>query len=194
MSDSDAPHSFPGPQRPTHDPETAAAEPYDPQRENARTLDAKATDPPREGAGGGAGGSAGGSGGGGSGGSGSPNPPPAPGPHGYAAMLHGLAIANLFCPFLGILATVGVWQWKRGEETDLDWHAKESLNFQLNIVPVYMGLWFLGLIMKACALFGLAWVALPILALAVVIHSLIGAVRAGEGRRYTYPWIKRPLD
>lgn len=158
-------------------PEPTRTEPYDPTGEEGPTVDAEAREIPRE-------------------------EEPAKdepvekveGDHPWAMACHLAALANLCCPILGFIATMVIWQMNRSSDPEVDWHGKESLNFQLNLIPITVVLGVMILLRDACFLFGPAVILLPLVYLGALIYVLVASIRAVEGVRYRYPHIKRLLD
>jgi len=87
--------------------------------------------------------------------------------------------------FVGLLATLIVWLARRDADKECDFHGKEALNLQLNLLVWQL----LALPLLCCCLVGLPLlVALPFVKL---VALLVGAARAASGERWSYPWIVR---
>ncbi len=98
-----------------------------------------------------------------------------------AMLCHLLAFSMYIgLPFGNILGPLIIWQLKKGESEYVDYHGRESLNFQIS-VTIY------GIV---AALLCFILIGIPLL-IAIGIGSLvltiIGAVKANDGDRYRYP-------
>jgi uncharacterized Tic20 family protein len=108
----------------------------------------------------------------------------------WATLAHLASLVNL----LGIPSPLGplvVWLLKRHESAFVAQEAAESLNFALSVwiygaifliaalVSLFSGAW------GNLVLFGLLWLALILSSLA---FSVVGGVRASEGKPYRYPF------
>ena len=87
-----------------------------------------------------------------------------------------------FVGFVGVPSLIGplvAWLiWK--DDPTVEAHAKEALNFQIS--------WFIWGAIAALTIFVLiGFVLFPVVALAWIILTIIGAVRASEGELYRYP-------
>lgn len=97
-----------------------------------------------------------------------------------AMLCHLLAFAGFIVPLGNIIGPLVVWLIKKEESGFIDFHGKESLNFQISmtiyfIVSAILILIFIGIILL---------IALAIFEIIVVI---VASVRANEGREYKYP-------
>lgn len=104
-----------------------------------------------------------------------------------ACHLVGLLDIGMSFLFVGVIATTVVWLVKKDEDREVDFHGKEALNFQLNIL-----FWQCAAVpLVLCCLIGIPLsIALPI---AKVVLMLIAALRAANGERWSYPLIVRVL-
>lgn len=87
---------------------------------------------------------------------------------------------------MGFLGPLIIWLAKRDSSRFVDYHGKEALNFQLNML-------ILSLIAVAATLMtcGMAF-PLPLAVLVLnVVFSIIAALKANEGKLYEYPYIVR---
>jgi hypothetical protein len=89
----------------------------------------------------------------------------------------------MFCHLGGVLGgfllPLIIWLVKKDESSYIDHHGKESLNFQLTMMIGYL----FALPLAFCT-FGIT--ALAIFAL-IVTFSIIAAMAANRGEKYTYP-------
>lgn len=131
--------------------------------------------------------SAGGGGGGSAGGAGAPAAAPAASNSGWAAFCHlvGLIDFGLSFLFLGLIATLVLWLIRKDTDPEADFHGKEALNFQLNVL-----FWqFAAIPLIACCLIGIPM--LIVLPLVKVVMLLVGAIHAANGERWRYPFVFR---
>ncbi len=123
-----------------------------------------------------------------------PGPAPAPSPvpsaargSGWATACHlvGLLDFGVSFLFVGVLATLVVWLARKDEDPECDFHGKEALNFQLNL----LGWQLLALPLVCCCLVGLPLLA--VLPFVKLVAMLVAAARAASGERWSYPLIVR---
>lgn len=107
---------------------------------------------------------------------------------GWAVACHllGLVDFGVSVLFLGLIATLCAWLIAKDTDPEADFHGKEALNFQLNIL-----FWQVMAVPLCCCLVGgpLA-LALPFLKLLLMI---VAAVKAANGERWRYPLVVRVL-
>lgn len=93
----------------------------------------------------------------------------------------------------GVLGSLVIWLWKRGEHPLVDEHGKEAVNFQITLL-----LYNLAIVATAFLTCGLGVILLaPLLAVVavlVVVLPIIATVQASEGRPYRYPLTIRLID
>ncbi len=94
---------------------------------------------------------------------------------------HLASFAGYIIPFFGsIIGPLIIWQMKKDQSSFIDYHGKESLNFQITMAIAYFVSFILMIVVIGIfLLFGLA-----IFNLVVVI---IAAIKANEGVKYQYP-------
>lgn len=90
-----------------------------------------------------------------------------------AVLVH---LSGFVASFLGPLV---LWLIKRDESAFIDHHGKQALNFQLS-----MWLYFLAAFIAVFFLIGL--VLIPLLIVVQLVMPVVGAVRAGQGRTFSY--------
>ncbi len=116
-------------------------------------------------------------------------PPPAPSAEArkWAMLCHYAAFAWFVAPMIGnVVGPLLVWQLKRECDPFVDAQGREALNFQLT----------LSLALMLCGL--LAWVLIgfPLMALVSVVGlvlTIVGGIKANEGRAWRYPFCIRFL-
>ena len=96
-----------------------------------------------------------------------------------AAHLSGLSL-YLGVPFGNILGPLLVWLFKRGESPFVEMQAKEALNFQLSIT-IY------GVVAGLLIILLVGVFLIPIVFILQIVLTIVAAVRASEGKAYTYP-------
>lgn len=103
----------------------------------------------------------------------------------WAMLCHYAAFAWLLAPMIGnVIGPLLVWQLKRESDPYVDQQGREALNFQITA----------SLALLVCAT--LAWVAFPLAALVslgALVLTVIGGIRANEGRAWRYPFCIRFL-
>ena len=114
------------------------------------------------------------------------SPTPSPEARQWAMFCHFAAFAGLLIPFGNLLGPLVVWQLKRESDPYVDAQGREALNFQLT----------LSLALMLCGL--LAWLVIgfPLMALVSVVGlvlTVIGGIKANEGRPWRYPFCLRFL-
>jgi len=106
---------------------------------------------------------------------------PKSGQYTMGMLCHLLSLVGLLgVPFGNILGPLVIWLVKKDQDAFVDDNGKEVLNFQIS-VTIY------GIV---CGLLIFAFIGillLPILIIAVVIYTIIGALKANEGVLYRYP-------
>jgi len=101
-----------------------------------------------------------------------------------ACHLSGLAdFANVFFG-LGILIPLVIWLARRSEDSFVDYHGKEAVNFQITVL-----FWTLVFAALSCCLIGIPF--LVVLPIVETIFAVLAAIEAAGGRRYRYPLTMR---
>jgi uncharacterized Tic20 family protein len=102
-----------------------------------------------------------------------------------AMFCHLLGFVGFFgIPFGGILGPLVLWLVKKGQDPFVDATGKEVLNFQISamIYGIVCGL----LVFVLIGIF-----LLLILIIAIVVYTILGAIKANEGQLYRYPFTIR---
>jgi hypothetical protein len=102
------------------------------------------------------------------------------------AHLLGLADFTISIFLIGVLAPLVLWLVLKDTDPEIDYHGKESINFQLNI----LFWWLIAFLLSFCLIGIPLLIVLPVVELVLVI---IAAVAAVQGQRYRYPAIYRIL-
>ena len=99
----------------------------------------------------------------------------------WGTMAHVSSIIAMFIGGLAVLGPLIVWLVKKNESPYVAHHGREALNFQITM-------FIAALVSAALILCGIGLVLLPLIFVANVILSIIGAMRANEGQLWTYPF------
>ena len=105
-----------------------------------------------------------------------------------AAHLTSLFEFGLSCFFISFIGPLIIWLVKKDKDPEADWHGRESLNFQLNMLIVTIVA--LPLIC-ACGLGVAILVVQPVYKIVLVA---IASIHAADGKRFRYPWTLRLLN
>ena len=95
-------------------------------------------------------------------------------------LCHLAAFAGLIIPFGSLIGPLVVWQMKKDQSTYIDYHGKESLNFQITMAIAF----FVSFILMFVVIGFFLVVGLAIFELVVII---IAAIKANDGVQYQYP-------
>ena len=116
-----------------------------------------------------------------------PAPPPAsgitPDERTWGTMAHVSALIAMFVGGLMVLGPLIVWLLKKNESSYVDHHGREALNFQITMLIAFAVCFVAGF-----ATCGIGWAVGGLVAIANVIVTIIAAVKANEGQRWTYPF------
>lgn len=95
-------------------------------------------------------------------------------------------LAHLLGAFTGFLGPLIIWLVKKEDSAFVEQEGKESLNFQITILIIYVALVPISII--TCGFGGILYLPLFVL---VVVFSILGAMKAKEGIAYRYPFALR---
>lgn len=102
-----------------------------------------------------------------------------------AMLCHLLSFVGLLgIPLGNILGPLVLWLVKKDQDALVDATGKEVLNFQIS-ASIY------GIVCILLALAVIGFILLPILIIAVIVYTIIGAIKANEGQLYRYPFTIR---
>ncbi len=94
---------------------------------------------------------------------------------------HLAAFAGMVIPFGSIIAPLVIWQMKKDESEYIDFHGKESLNFQITMA--------IALLISMVLMFVLiGFLLVPALVVFELVMIIIAAIKANDGVRYQYPF------
>jgi len=105
---------------------------------------------------------------------------PRPDERTWAMFCHLSAFAGFFIPFGNIIGPLIIWLVKRPESLFVDFHGKESLNFQISITIYSI----------VASLLCFRVIGIPILfglIIFEVVMIIIATLRANNGEEYRYP-------
>lgn len=105
----------------------------------------------------------------------------------WAMLCHYAAFAWFLAPMIGnVVGPLVVWQLKRDSDPYVDAQGKEALNFQITLT----------LALLVCTLLLKVLIGFPLIALISVVGlvlTVIGGIKANEGKPWRYPFCLRPL-
>jgi uncharacterized Tic20 family protein len=99
----------------------------------------------------------------------------------WGLLAHLSSLAGFIIPFGNIIGPVVVWQIQKDKSAFVDYHGKESLNFQISMLIAYC------VALLLCIIF----IGVPILiALGVlnIVFAVMAGVKANNGEYYKYPY------
>jgi uncharacterized Tic20 family protein len=91
-------------------------------------------------------------------------------------------LAHVIALFAGVIGALIVWLIKKNESAFVAHHGREALNFQITMLIAGVALLLLAFV--TC---GLGIPLLVVVPIANIICCVLGAVKANEGRLWTYP-------
>lgn len=95
-------------------------------------------------------------------------------------LCHLAAFAGMIIPFGALIGPLIIWQMKKDQSEFIDYHGKESLNFQITMTIGFL----ISLVLVVIGIGILLIMGLAIFELVVII---IAAIKANEGKKYLYP-------
>lgn len=106
----------------------------------------------------------------------------------WPTLCHVCGLAGGVVPLGNIIGPIIIWQVKKDELPEVVAHAKEVLNFQITIiiallacVPLaFIGVWLIFPFFLIVPL-------IAAISIGALVCTIIGIVKASEGRFYTYP-------
>src|SRR5262245_3241451 len=100
----------------------------------------------------------------------------------WAMFCHLSAILTMYLLAMGFLGPLIVWLIKKDQSKFVDYHGKEALNFQLNLL-LYM-LISIGITIATCGIGSPLMIAVGIYG---IVMSIIAGIAANKGELYRYP-------
>ncbi|WP_128545303.1 DUF4870 domain-containing protein [Larkinella soli] len=98
----------------------------------------------------------------------------------WGLLAHLSALAGFIIPFGNIIGPLIVWQINKDKSAYVDYHGKESLNFQITVSIAYVIGFFLIFLLIGIPL-------LIVLALTSLVLLILAGVKANNGEYYRYP-------
>lgn len=98
----------------------------------------------------------------------------------YAMFCHLVAFSGFIIPFGSIIGPLVMWLIKKEESEFINYHGKESLNFQISIA-IY------AIISGILALVLIGILFLIALGIIWIVFVIIASVKTSEGEEYRYP-------
>jgi uncharacterized Tic20 family protein len=98
----------------------------------------------------------------------------------WSMALHLSLFAGYLLPFAGFIAPIVIWQVKKDELPGVDAHGRNVMNWIISHA-VYWGVSFLLLVL----LIGIPM--MTVLFVASVVFPIIGAIKAADGKTWSYP-------
>ena len=89
-------------------------------------------------------------------------------------------LAHILAIVLGFLGPLIIWLMKKDESAFVDYHGKESLNFQITLFIAWIGAFVLAFVL-------IGFLIMPILLLLQLIMPIIAGIAANKGEYYKYP-------
>lgn len=93
-------------------------------------------------------------------------------------------LCHLLAIFTGFLGPLIIWLMKKEESAYIDYHGKESLNFQITSFIIFVGLTIVSIIPIVGCITGLMLLAYIVVWL---VFTIIATLKAKEGEHYRYP-------
>jgi uncharacterized protein len=98
----------------------------------------------------------------------------------WAMMTHLLSLTGYISGIGFILGPLLMWLFKKDKSSYVNYHGKESLNFQISII-IY------GFIAGILCFFFIGFLIFPVLGILQLILVIIASVKAKDGEEYRYP-------
>ncbi len=102
----------------------------------------------------------------------------------WAMICHFAAALGFVFPFGNLIGPLVVWQVKKDSHAFIDEQGKEALNFQLTVAIA-------GIVCLVLMLVLIGFLLMGLLCIGTVVLTIIGGIKAGEGKHYRYPFCLR---
>jgi uncharacterized protein len=102
----------------------------------------------------------------------------------WGMFAHLAALAGFLIPFGNLIGPLVVWQVKKNEMPFVDDQGKEALNFQITVALAVLVCFLLMVVL-------IGFLLLPLVGIAALVFTIIGALKANAGERYRYPFAIR---
>lgn len=97
-----------------------------------------------------------------------------------AMWCHLSSLSGLFVPFGGLIGPIVIWAMKKDDDSFVNRHGIAAINFRISVYLYSIICFLLALVLVGFFL-------LAALALADLIFTVIAAIKASEGKEFTYP-------
>jgi uncharacterized protein len=99
----------------------------------------------------------------------------------WGMFCHLAVFAGFLIPLGNVIGPLVIWLMKKDKYPFVDFHGKEVLNFQLTVLVALLISWVLVLLL-------IGFLLLPAVAIAAIVLTIIGIIKAGNGEYYRYPY------
>jgi uncharacterized protein len=99
----------------------------------------------------------------------------------WGMFCHLAVFAGFLIPLGNVIGPLVIWLMKKDKYPFVDFHGKEVLNFQLTVLVALLVSWVLVLLL-------IGFLLLPAVAIAAIVLTIIGIIKAGNGEYYRYPY------
>ena len=95
-------------------------------------------------------------------------------------LCHLVALSGYMTGIGMILGPLLVWLFKKDGSKFVDYHGKESLNFQITVIIASIVAGILTLVL-------IGFLLIPVIVVCHVVFTIIASIKANAGERYRYP-------
>lgn len=99
----------------------------------------------------------------------------------FAMLAHLSSLAGFIIPFGNIIGPVVVWSIYKDKSSYVDYHGKQSVNFQITMSIAYIISFILIFVIIGIFL-------LAILGILGLVFAIIAGIKANNGEQYNYPF------
>lgn len=104
----------------------------------------------------------------------------------WAMLCHLGSFGGHFIPFGNIIIPLVIWLIKKEESPFVEYHGKESLNFQITLIIYFAIAFALAFVLIGFALFIPLWIF-------GIVMVIIATIKTNDGNYYRYPFTIRIL-
>lgn len=102
----------------------------------------------------------------------------------WGLLAHLSSLAGFIIPFGNVIGPVVVWQIQKDKSAFVDYHGKESVNFQITMAIGYAVSFLLFIIFIGVPI-------LIVLGVLNIIFAVLAGIKANNGEYYQYPFVIR---